>query len=100
VRCTLSPIPKLRTHQQPIACRIEKIDFDSSSHVAQIYFAKPQAAKTALMLNGGTLDGVHLTVTSDSVQMDEPDSHHPDHAHAPVEQSDKPRAGSMSLDLV
>jgi len=76
--------------------KIEKIDFDSSSHVAQIYFAKPQAAKTALMLNGGTLDGVHLTVTSDSVQMDEPDSHHPDHAHAPVEQSDKPRAGIVA----
>src|SRR5258707_1037070 len=60
---------------------------------------RPQPAKTALMLNGGTLDGIHLTVTSDSVKMDEPDSHS-DHDHASVEQSDKPRAGSMSLNLL
>jgi len=46
------------------------------------------------MLNGGTLDDVHLTVTSDSVQMDEPDQH--DHAHGSVEQSDKPRAGIVA----
>jgi len=52
------------------------------------------------MLNGGTLDGVHLTVTSDSVQMDEPDSHHSDQAQTPLEQTDKPRAGSMSFDFV
>ena len=51
------------------------------------------------MLNGGTLDGIHLTVTSDSVKMDEPDSHS-DQGHAPVEQSDKPRAGSMSSNLL
>jgi hypothetical protein len=98
VRCAASD-PKLRTHQ-PIACRIEKINFDQSSHIAQIYFTKPQAAKTALMLNGGTLENSHLTVTSDSVQMDEPDSHHSDHAHTPPEQSDKPRVGSTSLDLI
>jgi len=48
------------------------------------------------MLNGGALDGVHLTVTSDSVKMDEPDSHHSDQTHAPVEQSDKPRAGIVA----
>jgi len=47
------------------------------------------------MLNGGTLDGAHLTVTSDSVKMDEPDSHS-NHGHAPVEQSDKPRAGIVA----
>ena len=52
------------------------------------------------MLNGGTLDSVHLAVASDSVQMDEPDSHHPDQAHSPLEQTDKPRAGSTSLDLL
>lgn len=32
--------------------------------------------------------------------MDEPDSHHSDQVHAPLEQTDKPRAGSMSLDLL
>jgi len=76
--------------------KIEKLDFNADSSVAQIYFTKPQAAKTALMLNGGTLDGNHLTVTSDSVAMDEPDSHHSGHTHAPYEQSDKPRAGIVA----
>jgi hypothetical protein len=43
------------------------------------------------MLNGGTLDGAHLTVTSDTVHQDE--EHHNDDHKAPIDQSDKPRAG-------
>lgn len=68
-----------------------------------ISFEKPSAAKTALMLNGGTLDGAHLNVTSDTVHPDEPDTHgehqaetaahHDSHG---IDQTDKPKAGSMS----
>ncbi|OBZ71359.1 Protein vip1 [Grifola frondosa] len=70
--------------------KIESIDFSSDKHTATINFEKPSAAKTALMLNGGTLDGAHLIITSDTV--------HPDHDEGqakdvPYEQSDKPRAG-------
>lgn len=47
------------------------------------------------MLNGGTLDGSHLNVTSETVHPDAPESHeeHPGQ-DVPIEQSDKPRAGS------
>jgi hypothetical protein len=74
-----------------------------------IHFEKSSSAKTALMvyssrvaisdppltllrskLNGGTLDGATLIVNSDTVHQDE---HHDDHTK-PIEQSDKPRAGS------
>jgi RNA recognition motif-containing protein len=61
---------------------------------AIIHFEKPQAAKTALMLNGGLLDGSNLQVTSDTVKEDEShhDEAHPPPSDAPFEQSDKPRA--------
>ncbi|KAF9258033.1 hypothetical protein L218DRAFT_948692 [Marasmius fiardii PR-910] len=59
---------------------------------ATISFEKPSAANTALMLNGGTLDGASLTVTSDVEHQDEP--HKDDHDQSePISQSDKPRAG-------
>ena len=79
--------------------KIGSIDFDESSKSATIHFEKAQAAKTALMLNGGTLDGSHLSVTSDSVHHDTPEEesaaiHHPEDG---VDQTDKPRAGSTSL---
>lgn len=47
------------------------------------------------MLNGGTLDGSHLNVTSETVHPDAPDNQdeHPVEG-VPIEQSDKPRAGS------
>jgi len=59
---------------------------------AVVHFVKPSAAKTALMLNGGLLDGAHLSVTSDSVHPDE-EEHHTQHTDEHIEQSDKPRAG-------
>ncbi|KAF5361016.1 hypothetical protein D9756_004837 [Leucocoprinus leucothites] len=72
---------------------IAAIDHDEKSAVAIVRFEKASAAKTALMLNGGTLDSATLSVTSDAVKED-------DHlqqaaADAPtggIDQSDKPRA--------
>jgi len=95
--------------------RIVKIDFNetSPSKSAAIHFEKPSAAKTALMvrplflvsscgwycsastqLNESLLDGNHLTVHSDEVHPDEEDSGANHVPGAPLEQSDKPRAGS------
>ncbi|KAF8513787.1 hypothetical protein JB92DRAFT_3096410 [Gautieria morchelliformis] len=74
--------------------KITSIEHDPSSQTATIHFEKASAAKTALMLTGGTLDGSHLTVTSDTVHPDAPDNHEEHPAEdAPIEQSDKPRAG-------
>ncbi|KAF8505352.1 hypothetical protein BU17DRAFT_71425 [Hysterangium stoloniferum] len=74
---------------------ITSIDYNDKEHTATVTFEKPSAAKTALMLNGGTLDGSHLTVTSDSVNPDEPDQ--PEEkgpaTHPHIDQTDKPRAG-------
>ncbi|KAF8272644.1 hypothetical protein EI94DRAFT_1718009 [Lactarius quietus] len=63
---------------------ISQIDLDETgpSKSAVINFEKPSAAKTALMLNDGSLDGAHLTVHSDIVHQDEEETPH----------SDKPRA--------
>ncbi|KAG8761266.1 hypothetical protein FRC14_005553 [Serendipita sp. 396] len=80
--------------------RIASIQFDASTHTATINFEKIQAAKTALMLNGGALDGATIHVSSDSVA----DEHHDDTTTHGVagsaapegsayEQHDKPRAG-------
>ena len=41
------------------------------------------------MLNGGTLDGATITVTSPT----EPPAHDDSHHEGPIDQSDKPRAG-------
>ncbi|KAJ7043826.1 hypothetical protein C8F04DRAFT_679367 [Mycena alexandri] len=70
--------------------KIEKIDFNATEHTATIHFEKSSAAKTALMLNGGTLDAHALNVTSDTEHEDEK---HTDEAVHHIEQSDKPRAG-------
>jgi len=79
--------------------KIGKIDFNNvEPKSATVYFEKVSAARTALMLNGGTLDGSHLTVTSDEIH---PDDHHEEspgaggsgeHAHH-IHQEDKPRSG-------
>jgi len=82
---------------------IADIQYDATAHTAVVNFEKPQAAKTALMLNGGTLDGATISVTSDSVS----DEHHdaapvygaPDAAPEGTdgyEQHDKPRAGIVA----
>jgi len=59
---------------------------------ATIHFEKVSAAKTALMLNGGTLDSSHIEVTSEQVHEDPVASGSEDHS-APLGQEDKPRAG-------
>ncbi|KAH9891953.1 hypothetical protein C8Q73DRAFT_837499 [Cubamyces lactineus] len=71
--------------------KITSVEYDREKHTATIHFEKPSAAKTALMLNGGTLDGAHLTITSDQEHHDKDDgaAHHEGH----IEQADKPRAG-------
>jgi hypothetical protein len=48
--------------------------------------------KTALMLDGGSLDDAHISVTSATDHPDEP--HEPHVEGAPLEQTDKPRAAS------
>jgi len=76
--------------------KIEKIDFNPDTKSATIYFEKVSAAKTALMLNGGALDGANLTVTSTAVG--------PDHVETPgagssgehISQEDKPRSGIVA----
>jgi len=73
---------------------IASIDYQEKEHKATIAFEKPSAAKTALMLNGGSLDGSTLSVTSNVVHPDE--DHHHQHQHTSAhtfDQSDKPRAG-------
>jgi len=71
--------------------KIASIDFDSKTHSATIHFESPNAAKTALMLNGGNLDGSAITVTSDVEHEDLP--HEGDHDETnPIQQTDKPRA--------
>jgi hypothetical protein len=69
---------------------ITSIDHNAGSKTACIVFEKAQAAKTALMLNGGTLDGSSINVSSDQVHPDQPDS---SEQGGSIEQSDKPRAG-------
>ncbi|KAG6903282.1 hypothetical protein C0995_000177 [Termitomyces sp. Mi166 len=59
---------------------------------ATIHFEKPNAAKTALMLNGGTLDGSVLTITSENTYHDE-ENDSQDGSHDHLEQHEKPRAG-------
>ena len=82
------------THALPSFCgKITKVEFEAEKHAATIHFEKPSAAKTALMLNGGTLDGSHLTITSDQEHEVKEDGAHGEH----IDQSDKPRAGSTSI---
>ncbi|KAG2010097.1 hypothetical protein CC2G_012945 [Coprinopsis cinerea AmutBmut pab1-1] len=69
------------------------IDYEEKSGKATIAFEKATAAKTALMLNGGTLDGATLTVTSDVVHQDDSDPLPQGHDTEHVKQEDKPRAG-------
>ena len=76
------------------SCRISSIEFNESAtpKSAAIHFEKATAVKTALMLNGGTLDNAHLAVSSEA---DHPDEPHESHTEgAPLEQTDKPRAAS------
>jgi RNA recognition motif-containing protein len=86
--------------------KIRSISYDSNAHTAVVTFEKQQAASTALMLNGGTLDGATISVHSDSVSEEHTDGHAPPYG-APgttgateethgYEQHDKPRAGIVA----
>jgi len=57
---------------------------------ATIYFSKAASVKTALMLDGGQLDGSTLHVTGDA---DHPHTDSPTQKEGHFEQADKPRAG-------
>jgi len=71
--------------------KIGSIDFDAATKSATIHFENPSAAKTALMLNGGSLDGSPIAVTS---EVEHEDAHSEDHHDEtrPIQQTDKPRA--------
>ncbi|KZT36657.1 hypothetical protein SISSUDRAFT_1007301, partial [Sistotremastrum suecicum HHB10207 ss-3] len=72
---------------------ISSIDYVQGNKTATVHFEKASAAKTALMLHGGTLDGSHISVTSEAVHPDEDPTTHESEHDGPIEQSDKPRAG-------
>ncbi|PPQ99195.1 hypothetical protein CVT26_014118 [Gymnopilus dilepis] len=72
--------------------KINSIEHKDGSGTATIAFEKANSARTALMLNGGVLDGSTLTVTSDVVHPEE-EHHTSDQPPHHVDQSDKPRAG-------
>ncbi|KIM24686.1 hypothetical protein M408DRAFT_17535 [Serendipita vermifera MAFF 305830] len=85
--------------------KIRSIHYDSNAHTATVTFEKREAAKTALMLNGGTLDGATISVHSDSVSDEHNEGHNPPYGapgtsspeDAPgYEQHDKPRAGIVA----
>lgn len=91
------PLRTPPTHLTHSFCgKITSIAFDRPSNSATIHFEKPSAVKTALMLNGGTLDGAQLVV---SAEKEHADADVADEAHEPgtFEQSDKPRTASASF---
>ncbi|KAG6896718.1 hypothetical protein C0992_006555 [Termitomyces sp. T32_za158] len=67
--------------------KISKVEKEKDRAV--IHFEMPNSAKTALMLNGGTLDGSVLSITSENTYQDE-ESKSKDEG---LEQHEKPRAG-------
>jgi len=69
--------------------KITKIEHNPDSKSAVVHFEKASAAKTAVMLNGGTLDGAIISVTSDVEHKDEEAVDE----STPIDQTDKPRAG-------
>ncbi|KAL5520037.1 hypothetical protein ACEPAG_1697 [Sanghuangporus baumii] len=72
--------------------KIESIEYKGTDGVSTVYFEKPSAVTTALMLNDGTLDGAKISVKSDEVHPDE-DREESQTNGTPLTQSDKPRAG-------
>ncbi|KAG6815979.1 hypothetical protein H0H87_009682 [Tephrocybe sp. NHM501043] len=72
--------------------KISQIEHENEKDKAIISFEKSSAAKTALMLNGGTLDGAVLSVTSDKTYQDDHTSTAREEGQ-PIDQTDKPRAG-------
>ncbi|KAI5896368.1 uncharacterized protein SCHCODRAFT_02614629 [Schizophyllum commune H4-8] len=66
---------------------------DHSGTAATIHFEKPSSVKTAVMLNGGTLDGSAIAVTADA---DHPDAHDGPSDGTTIDQADKPRAAVVA----
>ncbi|OAX39885.1 hypothetical protein K503DRAFT_865072 [Rhizopogon vinicolor AM-OR11-026] len=95
----VSNISSTTTHEQlheffSFCGDIKSIDLkreEDSKQSAVITFAKHSAANTALMLNGGTLGGEKLHITSDVQHHNHQEQ--PERSSAPFDQSDKPRAG-------
>ena len=87
----LQPVQVLDAYSR-FCGKITSIDHDPAKQTATVHFEKPSAAKTALMLNGGSLDGATLSVTSEQEHPDERPTSAGNGAH--IEQSDKPRAAS------
>ncbi|KAL1744078.1 hypothetical protein HDZ31DRAFT_39471 [Schizophyllum fasciatum] len=70
---------------------IKSVDHSGTS--ATIHFEKPSSVKTAVMLNGGTLDGTPIAVTADA---EHPDAHGDHTDGTPIDQADKPRAAIVA----
>jgi len=76
--------------------KISSIDFNNESKSAVIHFEKPSAVKTALMLDGGSLDDAHISVSSTVDHADETGTGEPHAEGAHVDQADKPRAAIVA----
>merc|ERR1712093_742062 len=63
---------------------------------AIVTFEKPSAASTALMLNGGTLDGSPIQVSSELVDEDTPSIVGEEHYHDDIPQEAKPRTAIVA----
>jgi len=68
---------------------IHSIEHAEKSDTATVKYERPSAIDTALMLNGSTLDGATLTVTSDVKESVRPTA---TEGSGGIDQSDKPRA--------
>jgi RNA recognition motif-containing protein len=76
--------------------KISSIDFNNESKSAIIHFEKPSAVKTALMLDGGSLDDAHISVSSSVDHPEESNASEPHVEGAHVDQADKPRAAIVA----
>ena len=90
--CSLDDMKCVSSRQ--VVDRIKDVDFKQDEGVATVYFEKPSAVTTALMLDGGTFEGGNILSVKAEQQ-------HPDEDHkevhdedVPISQSDKPRSGS------
>merc|ERR1712225_222788 len=74
---------------------IQSIEMQEGNR-AIVTFEKPSAASTALMLNGGTLDGSPIQVSSELVDEDTPSIVGEEHYHDDIPQEAKPRTAIVA----
>lgn len=74
---------------------IQSIEMQEGSK-AIVTFEKPSAASTALMLNGGTLDGSPIQVSSEHIDEDTPSMAGDHHEHDDIPQEEKPRTAIVA----